>query len=92
MVAFPTIGLTGGRVVESSSFSPVVEFTVSLSAAAATEVRADYRTFGGTATEGSDFFDRAVWPASRPLFRALLPTSGACMPAVASVSARPLIV
>jgi chitinase len=52
----PVLSLADAEVLESNtSFSPNLEFVVTLSQAAATDVVVAYQTIGGTATEEFDF-------------------------------------
>jgi len=52
----PVLSLEGASVVESVNSRPDIEFTLSLSAPAPTDVTYTARSFDGTATEARDFF------------------------------------
>ena len=53
----PVISISGGRLVESSSTSPQLEYLVTLSEAASSTIDVSYRAVAGTAFEDIDYFD-----------------------------------
>ncbi|MFD0893054.1 cellulose binding domain-containing protein [Luteolibacter ambystomatis] len=55
----PVISVAGGSIAEGNVGTGLLNFTITLSKAAATSVTVDYATANGTATAGSDYVSRS---------------------------------